>query len=208
EDSRSLDWLFCLLFVTRLFDPFIRCERRGRCKADTITIIFGFVEQVESAILVYDITIYAGFSILWSEQHFWLSFQIGKTFICIRIINNIWPVTMFHRPVHHIFPCGRIVYGLRGPNTFQILLSSILLLDIDDVGRPINQILGLYQYHCTVRVPALRGSHVSEDHVESFAILGTEDMRITDPASRTDFLGIQHRLIAVQSQIIVTVLTD
>ena len=143
EDSRSLDWLFCLLFVTRLFDPFIRCERRGRCKADTITIIFGFVEHVESAILVYDITIYAGFSILWSEQHFWLSFQIGKTFICIRIINNIWPVTMFHRPVHHIFPCGRIVYSLRGPNTFQILLSSILLLDIDDVGRPINQILGL-----------------------------------------------------------------
>ena len=57
---------------------------------------FGFIKQVVDSIFIYDITVYARFLVFRDEKRFRFTFQVGKFFIGISIINHICTITIFN----------------------------------------------------------------------------------------------------------------
>ena len=205
ESSRTFHRFRGLLLVVGLFLPLTGSKRTSGRYLDPVSMPFGFIKQMEDSVFKDDIAIDARFLILGSKKRFRLSFQIGEILVGIGIINHVRAVTVFHRPINHIFSGFRVKDSLRCPHPFQFLLSGITLLHIDDGRSPIHQIGGFQQHHGTVGVPAVVRNHISHHHIESLSILATQNVRVTHATGRADDFGVDDRLVVVQRPVSVSI---
>ncbi|MNQ91190.1 hypothetical protein D3C85_1065590 [compost metagenome] len=77
---------------------------------------------------------------------------------------------MLHGKVNHVFAFPRIVYGLRRPNPFKVIMSLVDFLDVDYGVFPVNKVIGFHQYHRAVRIPSFGGCHIGYHHEKGAAI--------------------------------------
>ena len=165
------------------------------------------IEQVENTVFIDNIPVNTWFLILRNEE--WLRFtnQICKVVIGIRIVDDIGSTGILHRPVHHIFSGFRVENRLRCPNTFQLFLSFIAFLHVDDGMRPVYKVIGLQQHHRTVWIPTIVRYHICHHHIKGMTILTSQNMRVAHTTGRTDHFRIKNGLAVIQCPICISIHT-
>ena len=207
ESSRTFHRFRGLLLVVGFFLPLSRSQWTGSCYPDAVSMSFGFIKQVVDSIFIYDITVYARFLVFRDEKRFRFTFQVGKFFIGISIINHICPITIFHWPINQVFSGFRIEDSLRSPYPFQFFLAGITFLHIDDRMVPVHQVCRFQQHHGTIGVPSIVRNHIGNHHIECLSIFATQDMRVAHATGRTDDFGINDRFVVIQCPIGISVRT-
>ena len=148
---------------------------------------FRLIEKMIYPVFIHDITIYTRLFVLRDKKRFRFSFQVRKIFIGIRIINYVYPTSILHGPVYHVLSNLLIINSLRSPYTFQLFLSRITLLHINDRMRPVYQVSRFQQHHRTVRIPTIIRHHIGQYHIKSLTVFSSQDMRVAHATGRADY---------------------
>ena len=115
--------------------------------------------------------------------------------------------------VNHVALRVGVPDGLRRPDGVQIL--AVVTLEegeargeVDGLVVPMNQVGAFHEDETVVALPAQRGAHVGEHHVEGLAVHAAYEVRITDAPRQGNAVGEDHGLAVVEAAVVEAVVGD